>query len=236
MTLITLCRPKSLPAAAMLAGYFFNAFAANDFETQCQIRLPPAQVNVSTEPSQVSYDLSQSVRELSQRHKPLHSNSFTLGLTVTKVRFEAQWSLPTLTNESGRTCLRPSVNLFFTVSPQTVFVGNEFPQGTCAFNDISQHENRHVHANQKHMEQVASYYRKAISDAYGQRIFYDRTGGLTHEMQDAFKRRWLPRINGALARVEALHAQIDSPAEHARSNLMCQGEVPLKLRQMGIAQ
>lgn len=235
MTLISSCRPKSLLAAAMLAGYFLNAFAADDFETQCQMRLPPAQVNVSTEPSNVNYDLSQSVRVLSQRHKPPHANSFTLGLTVTKVRFEAQWSLPTLTSESGKTCLRPSVNLFFTVSPQTVFVGNEFPQGTCAFNDISGHENRHVQANQEHIEQVASYYQKAISDAYGQRIFYGRTGGLPNEMQDSFRSRWLPRINADLAKVETLHAQIDSPEEHARSNLMCQGEVPLRLRQMGIA-
>lgn len=236
MTLISWCRPKSFLAAAMLAGYLLNAFAADDFETQCQMRLPPAQVNVSTEPSNVNYDLSQSVRVLSQRHRPPHANSFTLGLTVTKVRFEAKWNLPTLTSESGETCLRPSVSLFFTVSPQTVFVGNEFPQGTCAFNDISEHENRHVQVNQEHIEQVASYYRKAISEAYGQRIIYGKTGGLANEMQDSFKIRWLPRINADLAKVEALHSQIDSPEEHARSNFMCQGEVPLRLRQMGIAR
>ncbi len=236
MTPISCCRLKSLPASAMLAGYFLNAFAANDFETQCQMRLPPAQVTVSTEPSNVSYDLSQSVRVLSQRHRPPHANSFTLGLTVTKVRFEAQWSLPTLTSASGKTCLRPSVNLFFTVSPQTVFVANEFPQGTCAFNGIKEHENRHVQANQEHIEQVASYYQKAISAAYGQRVFYGSNDGSPNEMQDAFESRWLPRINADLAKVEALHAQIDSPEEHARSNLMCQGEVPLRLRQMGIAR
>lgn len=236
MTLISWCKAKPLVAAAMLAGHCLNALAANDFETQCQMRLPPAQVNISTEPSTVSYDLSQSVRVLSQRHRPPQANSFTLGLTVTKVRFEAQWSLPTLTSESGQTCFRPSVTLFFTANPQTVFVGNEFPQGTCAFDGISQHENRHVKANQDHIEQVASYYRKAISDAYGQRIFYGRAGALPNEMQDTFKSRWLPRINADLAKVEALHAQIDSPQEHARSNLMCQGEVPLRLRQLGIAR
>lgn len=235
MTRLLSLRPKSLPATVMLAGIVLNAFAINDFETQCQARLPAAKVTVTTEPSNVRYDLTQSVLLLSQRHRPPDAKSFTLGLTAAKATFKAAWSMPTLTSESGNTCLRPSVNLFFTVSPQTVSVGKEFPQGTCAFNDISQHENRHVQANQEHIEQVASHYRQAISEAYGQRIFYGIRGNLTNDMQESFRNHWLPLINADLAKVELLHAQIDSPAEHARSNVMCQGEVSVRLRQLGIA-
>jgi hypothetical protein len=218
---------------ALLASSCLTAFAASDFERSCQEQLPPSVVTVTTAPSAIRYDFSKSVRDLSHTmsyHKSAPGSN-TLGLTVTEMKFASKWAWSTLPGPAGQSCVRASVAVTVSGDPQTIFVAKEFPQGSCAFNEIVKHELRHAQASQSHLERVADYYQKAIGDAFGQTILYGDAGQLKAHVQDALQGKWMPQIKADLAKVSYLHAQIDTPQEYARNNTICNGEIPQRLQQ-----
>jgi hypothetical protein len=175
------------------------------------------------------YDFSKSVAELTQRRKQKSDRWQTLGLTETVVRLSTKRGYATLKMPSGMGCLRPSLEVTLSTSPQTIFVAREFPKGSCAFNEIMAHELRHAAVNQRHAESVARKLKAELDQVFGQQIFYGDVQQLTQQFKQAWDREWVPRINKQLGESEAQHRQIDSPEEYARNNTMCGGELPKRL-------
>ena len=196
----------------------------------CESSLEPAVFEVRTEPSRVLYDFSKSTAELTAMKQPASKGLFTLGLTVTNVSLRGSWNWSAMTTKKGTSCLRPDMRVLVTVNPQTVYVAREFPQGTCAFNDIVSHELRHVQTNQAHMERVAQHFQERINNYYGQRIFYGDIDTMRKQVREAFEDHWQVAIQNELLAVETLHARIDTPQEYARNDVMCDGIVPRTLR------
>lgn len=210
------------------------ALAASEFEVYCNRELPPTRVSVTSEPSQVQYNFSKSVRDLTAKHSYHSAGTTTLGLTESELKISARWNWSSIAGSGGQACFRPGISVFLTVSPQTVYVGKEFPERGCAFNAILEHELRHVQANQTHLEAVTDYYQAAIAEALGQKVFYGDLRDLKQQMSATFKDYWTERISADLKKVKLLHAQIDSPEEYARNNTICNSEIPQLLFSAGI--
>lgn len=207
-----------------------NEQPSRELRTQCEQRLAETVVRVVSQPSDVVYDFSKSVQELTRMSPAAHGARWTLGLARARMRVATKWSVSSLTFEQGRGCLRPSLTVTLSAGPQTVYVAREFPRGTCAFDEIAAHELRHVKANQEHLERVADRYQAEMAQFFGQRIFYGNVQALQKQLEQAVSEHWTRRILDELDQVDAHHRRIDSVEEYARNETMCDGEVPRRLR------
>lgn len=201
-------------------------------ESQCESRLAPAEVVVKALPGHVRYDFTLGIRELTARgNRQRRLGQTVLGLTEYKLRTAIEWeSNAFIEPHTGRACMRPRVELTLDADPQTVFVAREFPQGSCAFTEIANHELRHVYANQHAVERAASTLRGELSSFFGQRIFYGQLPEMKAQLEAALKESWLPRARAQLNTVATEHNLIDSHAEYARFGTVCNGAISSVLK------
>lgn len=201
--------------------------APTTFEMECEQRLQPTRIEVTAVPSEIRYDFSLNMRELTRRGASHRQRGQTvLGLTEVTLRSKLDWGGNYYTDKTtSRTCMRPSLKIAFDVTPQTVFVAKEFPRGSCAFDEIIRHELRHVEANQNQVEVVAAYLQRELSGFFGNRIFYGDARQLRNQLEQAVKTSWMPQAQARLGEVVAAHRGIDTPQEYARNLTMCNGAV-----------
>lgn len=201
------------------------------WEAQCEARLQPAHIAVTTEPSQLRYDFSQTIQALTLKAPLKTAGTKTLGLTVAQMRTSLKWSANYLVDDkTGRACMRPQLEVGLSVNPQQVYIAREFPQGSCAFNHIAEHELRHVRVNQARLEQVADQLKVELQSALGGRVFYGEHSQLRQQLEQAVTKDWLPWVQQQLNAVDAQHQLIDSPQEYAQNQTACNGEIARVLR------
>lgn len=182
---------------------------------------------MSIGPSDVTYNFKLSIAQISSLSgQPATAQSATVGLTQSQFRLATSWEGQTLQDSSSRMqCTRPSLVVDVSVGPQVVSVAREFPKGSCAFWEIANHELRHVQTNQAHAEQVAAELQSSLRSSFQNKVFY----GTQEELRVAFTKNlsneWLPWGRARFDTVKFQHAAIDTPAEYAKTAVMCDGEV-----------
>lgn len=206
------------------------------FEKQCEAQLKPTQIRVVALPSEIRYDFTPSMTQLTERGtRQKQLGQVVLGLTEVALRSNAEWGGNYLVDsKTGRACMRPNLKLSFDVNPQRVSVAREFPRGTCAFQEIVKHELRHVEANQAQLERTAQMMQGELTRFFGQKVFYGTSDTLRAQLEQAIRTSWLPLAQADLDRVGAAHNAIDSPAEYGRNRTMCDGAVVTALRKTGL--
>ena len=150
-----------------------------------------------------------------------------LGLTrgSAVVRFAA--ATASYLDRSGRwECASPQLTLSIGYSPMTVYVAREFPEGSCAYKEIYEHELRHVKAYQSHLKAIE----KDISETLNRRFatggpWRGPAGQASVRIQRELDERWIPYVKREIGRVDAAQALIDTPEEYARVAESCAGEV-----------
>lgn len=201
---------------------------SDDFHASCEARLPLTRIRVRSLPSSVTYNFSSSAEQLTSRPDNTMARGLTtLGLTESVFQLEVSAGSTKLVNSAtGQACMRPQLNITVQVGPQRVSVAREFPQGTCAFNEIVQHELRHVYANQAQLERTADQLEQTLKAKFGNQVFYGTDAELTRAFSDNIKTAWIPWGQAKYLEGRRAHETIDSPAEYARNNTMCGGIVP----------
>lgn len=160
-------------------------------------------------------------------------NQTVLGLTRGKVVARIALRAPRLVDASGRwECLSPQLQVSFGYAPLTVHVAREFPPGSCAYQEILAHEQKHVEAYRKHALAIE----QEIAATFAARFTVDpqpwrgAAGELGERLQKELDERWLPFIQRRLAAVEAAQAEIDAPEEYERVSRACDGEIRKRLQ------
>lgn len=233
----TWVRAKALPALAALlligASSAVKAVAIpTEFVTACETRLPPTTVEIKTESTPITYLLDRSVGALTAQHPP-GGDFKTLGLTERAFRSQMEVQGPTLTLANPAIiCTRPAVTVTLSLVPHVVAIGREFPTDSCAYKVIAEHESRHVLANNLALTRTAAAMEKALKDSFSNRVFYGESAWLEAALQEHVQ-AWLDWAESELKKVDALHADIDTPEEYARSEHICGGEIPRILRANG---
>ena len=221
-------------AAALL--YSFNAFAVEapvSFYEECEARLPATKIEVRTSASPLSYDFTKSVRHLTQRHAS-GKGQYTLGLTERSIASEMEVKSSMLKHKgSSLVCMRPHVIVTLTLDPHIVYVGREFPEKTCSFNSILQHEQRHVTVNNMALQRTAASMNQALHTSFGNRIFYGDEAEMGAEVR-AHIQDWIKWAESEMRKVDQLHKQIDTKEEYAKNLTVCNGEIPTLMKRAGI--
>ncbi|NTV09227.1 MAG: hypothetical protein HGA47_00425 [Zoogloea sp.] len=219
-------RFPGVPVLIPMLAWATLAAAGSEFQTRCETRLPRASYQVTVQEGGYSVDSRFSYRALGSMGLAAAAGQQVLGLT--KLDSKALFSIdaPGLSDPaSGYECIAPHVRVTLVYSPMKVFVGREFPPGTCAYQAILEHEMRHVRTNQEHLVEVEKTVNQALARRFTGQPFYARRGEAQGAIEDEMKNQWLPWLQAELKKVEAKQALIDTPEEYRRLGLSCGGEV-----------
>lgn len=199
---------------------------------QCD-SLPKPAVTVKRLDNAPSFNTELGYRALtSLGGEKLRPGSQVLGLTRAQATARFSLNLPTYRDAEERyECASPQITLTLGFERMTVYVGKEFPPGSCAYKEILEHEMRHVKTYQAHLAKVEK-------EVYADIVGRFATGGpwrgqvgasqarIAHELDE----RWLPYVARELQKVDAAQALIDTPEEYARLGETCGGEVKRRMK------
>ena len=132
-----------------------------------------------------------------------------------------------MTDRLGRwECSSPQITVSFGYSPMTVYVASEFPAGSCAYNEIYQHELRHVKAYQSHLSSIETDITESLNQRFATGTFSrGPVGQARSSLEKELHERWMPYIKREIGKVESAQALIDTHEEYSRVSKSCNGEI-----------
>lgn len=215
--------PTCLTFASLLASPAWSAELS-----ECDDLPKPSVTLKRLENGSISYNTEYGYRLLTSiGGEKIRPGSQVLGLTRTNSVAQFSVSTPSYKDATERyECASPQITLTLGFKQMTVYVGKEFPVGSCAYKEILDHEMRHVKAYQEHVTQIE----KALQEDLNRRfatgsVWRGATGTSNARVSKELDERWLPYINRELQKVNAAQALIDAPEEYARLSNACNGEV-----------
>lgn len=214
--------------ALLFAPLLAEAAIAQTFPQLCEQRLPRPQLRVDWHDGDYALDTSHSSGQLTGMGAGArkHGRAHVLGLTRTESAATLRFELARLTEPAtGRECASPQVEIDLAYRPMTIYVGREFPAGSCAYREILAHELRHVAAYREHLPKVAAALRARLAARFGGELMYGRSGEIERELAGEIQSYWLPLLESEVGKVEAAQDGIDSAEEYARMESICAGEV-----------
>ena len=218
------CRPLllscllALPAGAALAD-------------ECD-QLPPPAVTLQRLDTSLSINRDYGYKTLTiLRTEQGPPGQAVLGLTRGTAIVKFQIRIPTFVSADGRMeCASPQINVIYGFRPMTVYIAREFPPGSCAYQEIFEHELRHVRTYQEHLSNTERELVATLSKRFTSRGPWRGPVGETRaRLQDELDSRWLPYISREISRVKTIQAEIDTPEEYARVTDSCGGEIKRKI-------
>lgn len=209
------------------------AFAPLGWADQCD-QLPKPSVTVKRLEERLTYNTEYSYRSLTNIGAALaRPGKQVLGLTRGTASVQFATSTPSFIDPSGRwECASPQITLTFGFSPMTVYVAREFPQGTCAYKEILEHEMRHVKTYQEHIARIEKDLTSTLTERFASGAVWRGAAGQTaSKLQRELDQRWVPYVQREIKRVDEAQALIDTPEEYERVANSCAGEIKNRLRQ-----
>ena len=216
--------PTFFPSALVLASLLIVAPTRAD---ECD-RLPPPSVTVKRLSEPVSLDTTYGYKSLKVLAAELsRPGNQVLGLTRATSRVSFEIKNTSYVDRTGRwECSSPQFTVIYGFSPMTVYVAKEFPKGGCPYNEIYQHELRHVKAYQDHLVSIEKDLAETLNRRFATGSVWRAPKGQTRVMlEKEMNERWLPFVKREIERVEAAQALIDTPEEYARVSGACNGEI-----------
>lgn len=210
------------------AGCLLAVLLASPGRADPCAQLPKPSVKVERLEAQVTLNTSYSYKTLNNLGAALgRPGHQVLGLTRGTASASLASQTPGLADPSGRwECASPQITLRYGFSPITVYVAREFPPGTCAHQQIYEHEMRHVKTYQDHLTGIEQTLRAALEERFASGgLWRGKAGEIGPRLQRELNQRWLPMIRREIRRVEAAQALIDSDEEYRRVADSCAGEI-----------
>jgi hypothetical protein len=196
------------------------------FQARCEDAINKSVSVLSAEQNGYSVDNHLSYRALTVMKGAAGRNSYVLGLTKTESRVAIASDGAMLSDPlTGYECVAPQVTVKLSYAPVLIYVGSEFPPGSCGYHEILAHEFRHMKAYMDHLPRVEQTVRAALARRYGGKPLYAPGGTAREALAREIDTGWLPYIKAEMARVETVQATIDSPAEYMRLSRACNGEI-----------
>ena len=215
--------------ALALASLVHVATAVAD---QCD-RLPPPSVTVKRLTEPVSLDTTYGYKSLKVLAAELsRPGNQVLGLTRATSRVSFEIKNTSYIDRTGRwECSSPQFTVIYGFSPMTVYVAKEFPKGGCPYNEIYQHELRHVKAYQDHLVSIEKDLSETLNLRFATGSVWRAPIGQTRMMlEKEMSERWLPFIKHEIERVESAQRLIDTQEEYARVSGACGGDIERVIR------
>lgn len=194
--------------------------------------LPPSTISVTRLETQLARNFDYSYRTLRNlsddyTRRDIEVLGLTRGLAV--ARFEIKGTVAKIPGKRQE-CATFSLRLEYGFSPLTVYVGKEFPPGSCAHDEIYRHELRHVDAYREHARKIETEITEALKHRFERSTpWRNAAGESTGKLQIEIDERWIPYVTRMLNKVNIDHRAIDSAEEYARVAASCNGEIKQRI-------
>lgn len=205
--------------------------ARTAFQIQCEEGINKTVSILLAQQAGYSVDNHQSLQSLTAMKGAVRANNFVLGLTKTESRIAIGMDGAMVQDPStGYECVAPQITVRLSYAPIVVYVGREFPPGSCGYDEILTHELRHVQTYLEHLPRVETLVRAALAQRFDGQPMYARSGSARAALKHEIDTGWLPYIKGEMAKVEMQQAAIDTPTEYARMSRACNGEIQQQIK------
>lgn len=224
---------RLLPAL-LLSCWFTHAAAQarTDLQARCEDTLERTVSVVASGQQGYRIDHSRSYHDLTRMKGRARPGAYVLGLTHTESRVSIKVGGRMLSDPaSGYECIAARIEVNLSYLPIVVYVGREFPPGSCAYREVLAHEMRHLGTYLDYLPKAEARVRAALAQRFEARPLYGRLGQAQTLLQREIDSGWMSYIKSEMARVELLQAAIDSPQEYARLGKVCAGEVQSLIKQ-----
>jgi hypothetical protein len=215
-----------LCAVSALACAADKPAARTPFQIRCEdtinktVSVLSSKTNGYTINNQVPY------KGLTARAGSAAGNMATLGLTVTQGQYRASLGGPLLQDAaSGYECIAPQVEISLNYSPVKIYVGSEFPPGSCGYQAILTHELRHLQAYMDNLARVEKVVREALDKRFEGKPLYAPSGTAMSALEHEINSVWFPFIRDEFDKGKVQQEAIDTPEEYARMGKVCDGEI-----------
>lgn len=195
--------------------------------------LPKPSVTIKRIDERLSYNTEYSYKSLTNIGASLaRPGKQVLGLTRGNATVSFAANTPSIIDPTGRwECASPQITLSFGFSPMTVYVAREFPEGSCAYKEIHEHEMRHVEAYQKHIASIEKELTESLNARFATGVVWRGPVGQTaSRLRQELDGRWAPYVQRQIKRVDEAQAKIDTAEEYERVANACNGEISKVLR------
>lgn len=195
--------------------------------------LPKPSVTIKRIEERLSYNTEYSYKSLTNIGASLaRPGKQVLGLTRGNATVSFASNTPSIIDPTGRwECTSPQITLTFGFSPMTVYVAREFPEGTCAYKEIREHEMRHVEAYQKHIAGIEKELTESLNARFATgAVWRGPVGQTAARLRQELDARWAPYVQRQIKRVDEAQAKIDTAEEYERVANACGGEISKVLR------
>jgi len=210
-----------LLVSALLLG---GCSPANDaiFEWKCD-RLPSTAA-VVVEFTSVSYTLdnSLSVSDLTRQFPPTYAGRI-LGITnATLAKVISFNNEGVVQAGTGRVCLRPQIKINVAFDPMVVHVASDFPLNSCKYQEVFEHEMRHVQAYTEFLPTFAAEMESEFKASMGTDLQYFASKDESRQSTDTLiETTWMPYLAARMAEVQAAQQSIDTREEYERIARTC---------------
>ena len=195
--------------------------------------LPKPSVTIKRIDERISYNTEYSYRSLTNIGASVaRPGKQVLGLTRGNATVSFASNTPSIIDPTGRwECASPQITLTFGFSPMTVYVAREFPEGTCAYKEIQEHEMRHVEAYQKHIASIEKELTESLNTRFATgAVWRGQVGQTAARLRQELDARWAPYVQRQIKLVDEAQAKIDTAEEYERVANACGGEISKVLR------
>ena len=221
------------PLTTIFAGYFHVVQGNSSANSAaCKAAARP-KINVTASTKDVRHDHTKSKAQLANQKidtvSPYsHSQSVYIGGLMNgqieiKSNVKLSWSTQTATRQS---CFwYDEVNIHMEIDP-TILIAREFPKGSCEYDEILNHENKHIVVDRF----IVKKYRKMMEKYINQVMGQVETYGPVHSNKTPVVRKQMTQyIEAAVNKVsDAMHAErrkrqqaVDSREEYDRVSAAC---------------
>jgi hypothetical protein len=195
---------------------------------------PDVPVTIDATFEEPHYDFSQNlaaIQVIAQDHEHAipHNEAVSMGITRYRPILEVRISMMVETPPQGKACARVhQVNVKIGYQDVTVFVANEIPRNSCAFNETLGHEEKHVAVNRELLDQFTPLIKQRLeaylrlyavfpvdTAAEAEPLLHDHLEGVLEEMIQQMANVNMER-----------QQQVDSPVEYKRLADVCDGALP----------
>lgn len=195
--------------------------------------LPKPSVTIKRIEERLSYNTEYSYKSLTNIGASLaRPGKQVLGLTRGNATVSFASNTPSIIDPTGRwECASPQITVSFGFSPMTVYVAREFPEGSCAYKEIHDHEMRHVEAYQKHITSIEKELTESLNARFATgAVWRGPVGQTAARLRQELDARWAPYVQRQIKRVDEAQAKIDTAEEYERVANACGGEISKVLR------
>ncbi|MCU6433835.1 hypothetical protein LPB67_08595 [Undibacterium sp. Jales W-56] len=126
--------------------------------------------------------------------------------------------------QNNQECFAPRIEISMEHPAIDVYVSKEFPENSCVYNEILEHEMQHVKLYKEKLPALADLVRQEMSKRYANTPLIGPIGRTKEQLSEDINRTWMPFIKAELEKIEDLQAALDSEDEYTRLSWSCLGQ------------